>query len=460
MSNVHEQLLAEALDLMESGLSVEEIVSRYPAQAAELRPFLLTAAALSSLATQPTVSAESRSKQALLAAAVERPARAAARDAAGRRPRRLLAPALAVLVVIFLGGAGLAGASGSAVPGDALYSAKRLIEETRLNLTTNPERAAALREQFRQERLEEIEQLLATGRSAEVSLVGEVESLAPMIVAGIPITLSADTVMEGTPNVGDEVRVDGRTDNGAVLAERIVVLSGRVAEPERDEQPEAPPATAEPAAENDNENGDSANDDDYDSSMPGAGVTATSPPPPQATLTPAATPSPSATPVVGDNGNDNGDEDNENGDAGDDDGDDGNDNDDNSGSGGGENDNDNDSEGDSDNDNDNGNDNDHSSGPGGGDNDDDSESDNDNDSESDSDNDNDNDSESDSGNDNDDNSGPGGGENDNDNDAESDSDNDSESDNGNDNDDSSGPGGGENDNGNDNDNNSGPGGGG
>ena len=296
MSNVHEQLLAEALDLMESGLSVEEIVSRYPAQAAELRPFLLTAAALSSLATQPTVSAESRSKQALLAAAVERPARAAARDAAGRRPRRLLAPALAVLVVIFLGGAGLAGASGSAVPGDALYSAKRLIEETRLNLTTNPERAAALREQFRQERLEEIEQLLATGRSAEVSLVGEVESLAPMIVAGIPITLSADTVMEGTPNVGDEVRVDGRTDNGAVLAERIVVLSGRVAEPERDEQPEAPPATAEPAAENDNENGDNANGNDYDSSMPGAGVTATSPPP-QATLTPAATPSPSATPT-------------------------------------------------------------------------------------------------------------------------------------------------------------------
>ena len=55
MNETTERILIEALDLLEQGAGIDEIIARYPAQAADLRPFLLTAAALGNLASQPTV---------------------------------------------------------------------------------------------------------------------------------------------------------------------------------------------------------------------------------------------------------------------------------------------------------------------------------------------------------------------------------------------------------------------
>ena len=51
MNEELERILGEALDLLEQGIGVEAIVARYPAHAAELRPFLLTATQLARLAT-------------------------------------------------------------------------------------------------------------------------------------------------------------------------------------------------------------------------------------------------------------------------------------------------------------------------------------------------------------------------------------------------------------------------
>jgi len=58
MNESLEHVILEALDLLEGGAGVEEILARYPAEAAELRPYLLTAARLATLATQPSLTAE------------------------------------------------------------------------------------------------------------------------------------------------------------------------------------------------------------------------------------------------------------------------------------------------------------------------------------------------------------------------------------------------------------------
>ncbi|MBP6786022.1 MAG: hypothetical protein KA170_00435 [Candidatus Promineofilum sp.] len=318
MNESLERVLLEALALMDQGLSVDDIIGRYPEQAGELRPFLLTAAALSSLATQPALSAELQSKRMLLEAADRASAqRANPARTAGGWLRRLAVPALALLAVVFLAGAGLIGASGSAVPGDALYETKRLAEEMRLNLTANPERATGLREQFRLERLREIEQLLTEGRRVDVSLSGTIESMAAerWMVDGVAVVAPAGTAIDGEPVVGALVEVDGRTAVGVVEAERVRVLTGLM--PQVDPTPAPPPPPT--ADDNRNENSDDGaaegnSNTSPDSTQepavaPGPSVSpapVASPTLPATAQSTSAPPPPTATPDQDDNANDNG----------------------------------------------------------------------------------------------------------------------------------------------------------
>ena len=394
MNDELERIFNEALDLLEQGTGVETIVARYPAQAAELRPFLLTAARLSRLATQPSLSAEAQSKRAFLAAATV-PATTRRPVAAGRLSR-LAAGLLALLAVVFLGGATLVGASASAAPGNALYGTKRLVESVRLALATDPERAATLRERFRRERLAEAAQLLAAGREAEITLTGVIEAIddygrgeAHWTVDGLPVVVDEQTIMDGQPSVGALVEIAGRTTvDGAVRAAQVVVLSAGLPEPTPAPNPTPAEATPTPTPDD---------DDDEATVAPGAAPLETATP--TATTSPTASPSPSPSPSVtpspspsptlppppaptddnannnggDDNSNDNDDNSNDNDDNGNDNDDNGNDNDDN-GNDNDDNGNDNDDNGNDDNSNDdnsndNNNDNDDNSGSGGGDND-------------------------------------------------------------------------------------------
>ena len=111
-----------------------------------------------------------------------RPTAAAVRRAARPlpAPRRIWQPALAglILVVTLLGGGlGVAYAAADALPGEALYGAKRGLEQLQLALTSNPGSQASLRAGFASERLQEAEALLAAGREAEADgLLGEYQS--------------------------------------------------------------------------------------------------------------------------------------------------------------------------------------------------------------------------------------------------------------------------------------------
>ena len=302
MNEETERILGEALDLLEQGVGVEAIVARYPAHDGELRPFLLTALQLTRLATQPSLTAEQHSKRAFLAAA------AAPRDRrapAGGRLARLFAPTLAVLLIFLLGGTALVSASATAVPGSTLYETKRLVESLRLGLTTDPERAAVLRERFRQERLAEIEQLLADGRAADVTFIGTLAAIdgPRWTVDGLPVDVT-EAVVNGTPRVGALVEITGRVVEGAVRAARVVVLSG-----------ELPEATPTPPPTPPAEETDDAGAAEIVTVTPTPTATVTPPPaatstaPATATATPPA--APSATPGEG-SGNDNDDVSNDN----------------------------------------------------------------------------------------------------------------------------------------------------
>jgi hypothetical protein len=296
-----EQLLLEALDLFEQGKSVENILLDYPGEREALRLYLATAAQLSQWTgtahATPTPQAQVRSKRAFLAAAATLGA-STRRSKSKAIPwmRRLLAPILAVLLIAFLAGATLVTAADSALPGDTLYGTKLFLEEFRLSQTTNPE---ALQEQFRQERIREAERLMEARRSADVTIVGEIQShsTSRWVIGGLIVNLTEATAVEGRPLAGREAQIVAHTEGGRLIADRIIV---RADGPDDLEvaTPVLPTPTSVPA-------------------------TATSRPSPTVTLTPTplaptATPLP---PVSDDNANGNDDNGNDNGNNNDDDND-------------------------------------------------------------------------------------------------------------------------------------------
>ena len=376
MNDVPEAVLYESLNLMEQGESIEQILSRYPEMATGLRPFLETAAQLANLAPQPSLSAKQKSKKVFLDHAASLKV-SPLKPSPWYRIRQAILPLASLAIVLILMATTAFSVSASAIPGDALYSVKRLVENVRLARADDPETAVALREEYRLERIREIQIVLRTGRSVEVNFTGSVEMMQEYVwtIEDLPVQLDEATVVEGRPQIGEMARVNGRTANGNLIANTIQILTGTAIEPEATAtpQPTAVPtiaATETPTAEPTEES----------TATVTSTATHTVTPQPTATLTPSATSSPwptvTATPTpmptdppdndngddgnTNDNNNDNDDDDdsNENGDEGNnnDNGDNENDNDDddrdNSGSGNNNNDNNNDNDDDDDDDDD------------------------------------------------------------------------------------------------------------
>ncbi len=399
MNEVPESVLQECLDLLAHGNSIEQIMDQHPEQIAVLRPFLETAAQLTTLVPQPSLAAKKRSQKAFLAHAQKLKV-APVRPSAWYRLRQILLPIASLALILILFTVTAVSVSASAIPGDALYTVKRLVEDVRLSQARDPETAVALTIQFREERLREVQTLLRTRRSAQVTLEGEIEALQTeyWTVASIMVELEETTIIEGTPQIGELARVNGRTENGRFIAAKIEVLTGSPLVPPQ--EPTAEPIsspTLQPIAEPTETTVPTATPTAAPTDAPTVAATmtptreatvittveptttptvpatiaptdepttvptATSPPPPTATPSPVPTTPPSNDNDDDNDNNDNGDNSNDNDDNdNNDNGDNSNDNDDNdndnsgsgnSGSGNNNNDNDND-----DNDNDNGDD--------------------------------------------------------------------------------------------------------
>ncbi|MFZ0545086.1 MAG: DUF5667 domain-containing protein [Candidatus Promineifilaceae bacterium] len=416
-----EEKIIQCLEALENGQTIDRALSLFPGDEESLRPVLEVAGMLSDLRVAHTVQAQSNSRQRFL----ER-AEALQRGAEPDRPtvgfwRRLLYPLAFLTMLVLIMGGGTFLASRTALPGDVLYGTKLTIEGIRLSLVRDLQVQDRLREEFHEERLLEIRTLLVNGRQADVILDGTIEAIADnnWQVAGIPVQISDLTTIDGTPDIGAEVQIKGRTNLNKVEAQEIIVEVVNQPAPEPTITPVISRPSQDDGLQTTPESVPSGNQPILNTPTPTA--TETPSPTPTATATPTSTPTPnpsSTPPITDDNNNSGPGNTNDNTNTNDNDGGgntNNNDDDDNNNESGGGNTNTNNNDNNNDNTNINNND-------------------NDNDNTNTNDNNNDND------NDNDNNSGPGGGDNDNENDN------------------NSGPGGGGNTNNNDNDNNSGPGG--
>lgn len=286
MDELLEGKLIECLDALEAGESVEQALAHYPEDAGELQPLLALAGALPELRQRPPEIAQARSRRAFLAQA------GAVLPAQARRPQprglaRIMSMAAAAAVLVAAVGAGLLALSSPALPGDTLYPAKRSFETVRLLLAPSGERQNVERE-LKQVRTREIEALLAGGREARVALEGELQAIQPgeWLVAGIPVRVDASTVIEGSPQPGQDVRVEGVTHTGAIQATLIRAIGGPAPQPTVTAPPTlgatSPRATSTPAVT---------------PTATLAPATSTPDVPPTATLAPATpVPAPTATP--------------------------------------------------------------------------------------------------------------------------------------------------------------------
>jgi hypothetical protein len=243
--------LIECLDALQQEQSVEQVLARYPQERDQLRPLLETAVRLQQFNLQPSLAAQSRSRQAFLAEAEALSAASRARPSSLVWLRRLLVP-VAAMVMLFLLGAGLITVSASAVPGEPLYGPKRLAESLQLALTANATPRAELLEQFRQERIAEIRQLMADGQDAEVEFEGLIQSIEKdsWRIAGLNTRVDSATQISGPAQAGNTAVVVGRVSGGDLLATAISIVAGPSPIPQpspTDTVVPTPTPTAEPS---------------------------------------------------------------------------------------------------------------------------------------------------------------------------------------------------------------------
>ncbi len=233
--------LEKCLQAIEQGESVEQALSVYPEFAEELYPLLELSLQARNLGMRPIPDAiRRRGRQRVLEHAAR--LRQNTQDtllwsflSLWVRPALLFGLAF----VLLFSSIGLINGSASALPGDYLYPVKRTWENLRLSLTFNPQERQLLISRFEQERLNEIEELLARGRVVPITFSGLVESMMgeQWLVAGIPVRITDSTRLPQAPiSEGMLVAVQGITHReGVVEAFEVQLLSANTSQPGEDD---------------------------------------------------------------------------------------------------------------------------------------------------------------------------------------------------------------------------------
>lgn len=235
MSRLHDALEA-CLVALEQGRDINSALKGYAELDAQLRPMLETALAAREAAAKavpPDMKRRGRVRFLQQAAQLRE---------AGSRPRQRMIPALprlaisfSILAILVLTSTGLVSASSSSLPGEQLYGIKRSWEDLRLFFVFQPQERYVLQNEFEQERLDEIDGLLARRQTAPITFSGLVMKAqdGSWLVSGIPISVTYLTNLPSGPiQEGAPVLITGSTrSDGVVEALRVQVLQPGVALP-------------------------------------------------------------------------------------------------------------------------------------------------------------------------------------------------------------------------------------
>ncbi len=162
-----EDILNESLEDVQAGrATVEECLARDPERAAELDTLLrLALSAGKACGVEPSAEAKTRARYRFQEAVRARNER--------RMPRRHIwqgawAIGLAAVLAIAILGSGTVAASAASMPDQPLYPVKMAREQVQLTLTRSPLAKARLNAAFAETRLQEMEQMAATGKLDQV----------------------------------------------------------------------------------------------------------------------------------------------------------------------------------------------------------------------------------------------------------------------------------------------------
>jgi hypothetical protein len=169
-----EDILNICLDrIIGKGDSIEQCLSSYPEHAAELEPLLKAAlrAYRASSAIKARPEFEKLAKYRFSSALREKSGRKSVSRTPLWRWQRRMAVAFAVILALFLIGAGTVTASDSSLPGDVLYPVKTAAEKVQGFFTFGSEAKASLHIKLAQRRLNEIEALAGKNRTISQPLL-------------------------------------------------------------------------------------------------------------------------------------------------------------------------------------------------------------------------------------------------------------------------------------------------
>ena len=159
-------VLENCLQQIENGSDVESVLKQYPDFANELSSLLKTALkAQQNQTAEPTAEVFRRSRAKVLqhAATLQKPQPIKKNRTVSLFSR--LAISFTLALFFLLSGTGLLSASASSLPGERLYPVKRGWENVRLFLIFDQQARELLNDEFENERLYEVNELLAQGRN-------------------------------------------------------------------------------------------------------------------------------------------------------------------------------------------------------------------------------------------------------------------------------------------------------
>lgn len=215
--------LESCLQELDKGVEIETALRRFPDLADELRPILKTAVKarhMSALGPSPETMRRGRARVMQFAAEARASKRAPAKRVIPAFSR--LAISFALAAVFLLSGTGILSASASALPGENLYPVKRGWESVRLLLIFDKQARELLANEFENERLHEVNELLAEGRHETIQVAGVfIQMNGKSYVSGLPIFLPANVSI---PENGAAVVLTGRTNAEGVVEVATIEL--------------------------------------------------------------------------------------------------------------------------------------------------------------------------------------------------------------------------------------------